>query len=216
MYKIADNCDIKGLAEIYEKYFDNKTDGFFVEIGAYNGYDFSNVSGLVDVGWSGICVEPNPLNFKELLKTYKDKKHQVTCIRAAIGERGIVMISMNATLSTTSAEQIRYYKECDWINQYIQYTEMDSLPLNDLLEQCINVPFGFDLLSIDTEGTELAIMQQFNIGLWKPKMVIIEAHENHPIKPLGRFANEINKYFARNNYERIYSDFVNNIYWKDK
>jgi len=71
MYKPLSDCQIPRLDEIYLKNFGYKTDGTFVEIGAYDGHSISNTSFLADIGWKGIYVEPvkeyyEKCNFSEI------------------------------------------------------------------------------------------------------------------------------------------------------
>lgn len=40
--------------------------GFFVDIGAHDGIESSNTYALEKHGWTGICVEPNPVSFAAL------------------------------------------------------------------------------------------------------------------------------------------------------
>ena len=51
---------------LYEKYFKNKKNGVFLEIGADDGIDKSNTKFFEDIGWYGMCIEPSPKRFKLL------------------------------------------------------------------------------------------------------------------------------------------------------
>lgn len=46
-------------------------DGFFVEMGAYDGMGLSNTLVLETVGWDGLLCEPNPKLFKRCKKNRK-------------------------------------------------------------------------------------------------------------------------------------------------
>lgn len=62
-YPVASTCQIpffKSLPELLTFVFGYKTDGVFVEVGAYDGESFSNTSGLADIGWTGHYLEPIP------------------------------------------------------------------------------------------------------------------------------------------------------------
>lgn len=51
------------------KFYNNKENGFFIEIGASNGIILSNTYLLeTQYKWKGICCEPIPNNFKNLVK----------------------------------------------------------------------------------------------------------------------------------------------------
>ena len=51
------------------KFYNNKENGFFIEIGASDGIILSNTYLLeTQYKWKGICYEPIPNNFKKLVK----------------------------------------------------------------------------------------------------------------------------------------------------
>ena len=60
----------KKLLEIFE----NKKNGFFVDIGAHDGISINNTKLLEDLGWDGICIEPHPKVFQRLLLNRNCKK----------------------------------------------------------------------------------------------------------------------------------------------
>ena len=35
--------------------------GTFLDLGAYDGVDLSNTRALTELGWAGVCIEPNPV-----------------------------------------------------------------------------------------------------------------------------------------------------------
>lgn len=52
---------------LHEKFFKEKTDGVFVDIGAYDGITISNSYFFEKtLGWQGFCIEPNPEAFEKL------------------------------------------------------------------------------------------------------------------------------------------------------
>ena len=58
MYRDTKTSQIEDLHNIYQKVFGYKTDGFFVEVGAYDGHRWSNTTPLIEANWSGIMIEP--------------------------------------------------------------------------------------------------------------------------------------------------------------
>ena len=53
---------------MYENYFLNKPEGFFLDIGAHDGVTGSNTFFFEKLGWDGICLEPIPSVFDKLKK----------------------------------------------------------------------------------------------------------------------------------------------------
>jgi hypothetical protein len=52
--------------------------GFFVELGAWDGIHLSNCRKLYDNGWSGMFIEADSNKFKQLKKNYEDDKKIIT------------------------------------------------------------------------------------------------------------------------------------------
>src|SRR2546428_3922916 len=49
-----------------------KREGVFVDVGAYDGVALSNTYYFEkELGWSGLCIEPNPLAYERLARTRK-------------------------------------------------------------------------------------------------------------------------------------------------
>ena len=56
---------------LYNKFYKNKIDGVFLEIGADDGIDKSNTKFFEDLGWTGLCIEPSPDRFSKLISNRK-------------------------------------------------------------------------------------------------------------------------------------------------
>lgn len=211
IFKAVESCQIKGLDEIYNHYFPNKTDGIFVEVGAYNGIIFSNTYHLAKLGWTGYMFEPHPRLVKECMENYKNLNCNIYNIGVS-NKKGEMTLYDGDALSTTSAEQVKEYKKISWAKGQ-KYTPIKIKV--DILDSLLNVE-TIDILVIDTEGTELDVLEGFDIKKFKPEMCIIEAHESHQDIVLRKNAEGINKYFEKVKYIKIYSDEINNIYISPK
>lgn len=61
----------QGNEEIYLlDYFKNVNNGFLVDIGAADGINNSNSRKLIELGWSGLLVEPNKKNYNKIKELY--------------------------------------------------------------------------------------------------------------------------------------------------
>lgn len=213
-YKPYSDCQIKCLDDIYTDLFEYKTHGFFVEIGAFDGQSFSNTCFLADIGWSGIYVEPVLKNYARCRVRHKNNNN-INVIRKAIDSKtSRADIYLGEEYSTLCTETYQMLKCNDWSkNRFTNRTEsVATWTLQQLLEHT-SVKQGFDILVIDTEGSEWNILKKFDIKLWRPKAVIIELHENNPnYTYMQTNQKNIIKYFQKNNYKSIYSDEINTIY----
>ncbi len=69
-----------------------------------------------------------------------------------------------------------------------------TITLNDLLLEA-QAPREIDYLSIDTEGSELSILQAFDFDRWRVKLISVE-HNKTPLRA------EIHDLLAARNYRR--------------
>ena len=70
---------------IIEQHFAGRI-GHFLDIGAFDGKTNSNTRGLAELGWTGVCVEPSPPAFCELMRTYHGNP-RVHLVNAAIAKQ---------------------------------------------------------------------------------------------------------------------------------
>ena len=56
---------------LFENFFINKKEGFFLDIGAHDGVNGNNTFLFEKIGWSGVCIEPIPSVFEKLKKNRK-------------------------------------------------------------------------------------------------------------------------------------------------
>ncbi|MCQ6274870.1 FkbM family methyltransferase [Bacillus sp. V3B] len=161
-----------------EKIFKGMENGFFVDVGAHDGIELSNSYFFEKVkGWKGICIEPLPEVYK-LLK----KNRNCICIEGAISTQNgyqdflqlqgdIAMLSglENNYDNRHRANVNRRIKES---GQNPKIIKVQTFPLQSVLNQ-YNVTH-IDLLSIDTEGSELQVLQSINYNKVKIECIILE------------------------------------------
>jgi FkbM family methyltransferase len=217
-YNVSRNCQVGGLGKIYTEVFGYKTDGSFVEVGAHDGLSWSNTSCLAEAGWKGLMFEPVPKFYNKCAQRYQNNKN-VSVFKCCIGDyNGEVKVYLGGSLSTTSPEMIKVYNNLEW-SKHIRHNEKKFInskiyTLNHVFEKH-GWPANFDVLVVDTEGTELQVLNGLDIGKWTPRMAIIEAHEKHKDKVLGKNAAQINELFESRGYKKIYCDIVNSIFLRE-
>ena len=207
---------ISELHKIYNEYFDSDKGGFFVEVGAYDGYRWSNTTSLIESDWSGILVEPIDRYFKSCQDRYKDNR-KIQIYNCCIGweNQPSKKVYFGGPCTTIMEEMIPIYNETDPTDNHSldNYEIRDMFTLDKFLEDK-NVEKNFDVLCIDVEGAEWKILEVFEIEKWRPKMAIIETHEKHENlkKRMSGNSEQINQYFFDNEYKQVYVDWVNSFY----
>jgi len=212
-YQLSTTCQIRELSTLYKLFLGYKTDGFFVEFGAFDGEYVCNTSGLADIGWEGIYIEPIS-EYYEKCKV-RHSNNNVKVLQLAVGDNDdIVKISKGGPLSTISKEVIENFNKLNWANgiHHDSWEEVKQKPLNDILSEN-NVPTNFDILSIDVEGYEWNSLKTFDIDFWRPKIAIIELHDNNPEYIIEQNdAKKIINFFDNHKYRPIYKDLANTVY----
>ena len=165
---------------IFENYFPDKTDGYFVDIGAHNGIDVNNTFYFENMGWDGICFEPIPKIFKELQHNRK-----CTTLNKAIsdnqGKSSFFVIDGYSNMLSGLADKYdqkhieRINRELEEYDQDYDYIEVDCITFDKAVSNT-----NIDLLSIDTEGAELDILKTIDFNKYNINVMVIEYNYHNP------------------------------------
>jgi FkbM family methyltransferase len=210
MYKMPDSCQIRNLADLYEKYFGGKVAATFVDVGAHDGHTFSNTYGLAEVGWNGVCYEPIPELYERCNILHRKMRHNVVVLNSCVGDINgeiTLYIGENPTIDMETVERSPWGSTYDKGKFILSPVVTMDKSLDELL-----VPKKFEVLSIDVEGAELQVLSGFDILRWLPRMVIVETHENNADSRKSFHADKINNYFADKPYVKIQVDGLNTIW----
>ena len=151
--------------------------GYFVEVGANDGITSSTTLGLLKDGWAGLAVEANPTVFQKLqLNWLRFSRVKLVCAAVALRPGPIKLwfakndsAGMMSTISTDDSEWFREVRS-------EQNIEVPGVTLMDLLKTH-SVPHSFDLLHIDAEGMDYAILSTLDFNEYHPRMVVTENYE---------------------------------------
>jgi FkbM family methyltransferase len=209
-----ESCQIPYLSEIYEQFFGADSSGFLVEVGAFDGISWSNSSGLLSRGWSGLLVEPVPI-FAEKCVTRYQNYPKVAIENCAISNfQGVAQLDLAGPLSTLDRNLILEYQQQAWAKPSLQNRsiKVETKTLDTLLREKGIRP-SFELLIVDVEGHEEMVFQGFDIQAWKPKMLIIELADHHPtLRTLRESHFTLRKKLENDGYSIVYKDAINTIF----
>jgi FkbM family methyltransferase len=138
--------------------------GYFVEVGAYDGVRYSNTLALEEsFDWSGILVEPLP----HLASRCRDNRPKCKVREAAVGaELGVYPFVDGDQWSGIW----RYLPETLKAEHHRRGNVVTTVPGTTLwrLLDDEDAPEIVDYLSLDTEGSEIAILKHFfSIPPWR-------------------------------------------------
>ena len=145
--------------------------GFFVEFGATNGVELSNTYILEkEHGWTGILCEPAK-NWHEKLKENRSSIIDTRCVFSSSGNQLEFSESSTGELST-----IKSFVDSDAnarVRVNLKNYKVTTVTLTDLLLEH-NAPEYIDFISIDTEGSEYVILQEFNFEMYRFGLICVE------------------------------------------
>lgn len=126
-----------------------KRDGFYVDVGAYDGLESSNTYLFELLGWKGICIEANADAFNRLTQK---------------------RTSINVNLAVNNYEGF-----CAFAGDRIIPGEA-SMPCNTLTNilDSVNCPPVIDYLSIDIEGKEFDVLSAFDFDKYAVRLMTVE------------------------------------------
>jgi FkbM family methyltransferase len=211
------NCQVPDLAGKWEALFGRRTEGFFVEVGAYDGESYSNTSCLADAGWAGLYIEPIE-EFAEKCTLRHAANPRVSVLNCAASDAaGLAQIFIGDTLSTLVSDQVADYEQIDWAKGLHrgQSREIRTARLDSILEEH-DVPIGFDVLVVDVEGAEEKVINGLDISKWHPKVILIELEDEHPdFRKNARVLDSvaaIRQKIEGAGYRIYFKDHINSLY----
>lgn len=180
-----------------------KKDGTFCEFGATNGVELSNSHLLEsEYGWRGVLAEPSPQWHKELAENRPKAQLVLDCIYSETGHSLDFFVSDTGVLSTL--EEFRNSDAASMPGNTRKRNEggskhtVDTISLNDVFIKYFDSA-PIDYLSVDTEGSELLILENFDFDKFAPKVVTVEHN-------FSSIEKELDALFSRNNYLRVFSE----------
>jgi len=168
-----------GEDRLLDDYFEHKRAGFFVEIGAYNGVDFSNTYYFEQNGWRGLLVEPDAEEAANC-RASRPRSRVIEC--AAVGPESVGEVTFQVVpgwraLSARAVSRRRAGEELVGSLE-IEERTVPARTIDSILQEV--EPPEIDFVTIDVEGGEWDVLRGFSLPTWKPQVVIIERAEALP------------------------------------
>lgn len=161
--------------------FAARSDGFYAEIGAYDGLDGSATWFFEQLGWDGVLVEADP-ELAERCRAARPRAHTVHCAVVAPGAPSEVQFEVLEGCRALSslgvgADELRGVEHiADELE--LRRVAVPARTIDDVLAE--NGAPRLDFITIDVNGYEWEALQGLSLERWRPEVVILERATHLP------------------------------------
>lgn len=182
----------------------DKSKGFFVEFGATDGIQLSNTYLLEKhLGWDGILAEPARVWHSKLFVN-RECSIDTRCVGPESGVMAkfleVIQDGIDPRISPELSALKQYSDSGDWATSYrlsnSTMYHVETISLNDLLS-CHGAPSDITYLSIDTEGSEYAILSSLDFSKYRFRAITIEHN-------YGAQRQDVYALLRKHGYKRVY------------
>jgi FkbM family methyltransferase len=151
--------------------------GFFIEVGVGSGRSISNTYMLEKyLGWSGLLVEPNRSSHASIAacrSAQLDHRAAASSTGQVLRFQELVGAGEHSRIAGTGGHSIPDAKVVEY--------DVETISLTDLLiETCAPAEIGY--LSLDTEGSELDILDGLDLNRFSIQVMTIEHNYNRSVQ----------------------------------
>tara|TARA_B100000579_G_scaffold429541_1_gene441456 strand:+ start:153 stop:1049 length:897 start_codon:yes stop_codon:yes gene_type:complete len=158
---------------IKKMFFNNVKEGFFIEIGAYDGVTGSNCLHFEKIqNWKGIAIEPSKIQFEKLKK---NRKCQLINKAISSEVKKVEFIEVVEGLTQMSGINNSFYKNNSNIisNDNNSKTRATNI-LTSTFVEIAPKNNKIDYMSIDIEGGEMDLLNSIDFENYKIKVISVE------------------------------------------
>lgn len=179
----------------------------YLDIGAHHPTYLSNTYLFYENRGHGVCVEPDPSLFEEF---GKKRPHDVNLncgVGVSPGEADFFVMS-TSTLNTFSKEEAERYQSYGQ-QRILKTIRIELKSVNEILEK--NFEKCPNLVSLDVEGMDYLILQNFDFGKYRPEVFCLETLSYTENKS-ERKLTEIIDLMHENGYLTYADTYINTIF----
>ena len=143
--------------------------GFYVDVGAWQPKIGSNTYALYRRGWSGITIEPRQGSTADFRRHRPRDKHIEIGIGSTPGRFTYRVVSADSSVNSFSADHLARIGRSTSEEYEAEVDRLDSV-----LARTLDDNQHIDLLAIDTEGSDLDVLESNDWQRFRPALVLVE------------------------------------------
>jgi hypothetical protein len=192
-----------------KKYFRRKNKGKFVDLGCFHPTRHNNTYQLYKKKWSGINIDLNPLCI-EMFDFLRPRDINLnTCLSKKKSYKKLFYSGELSPLNTIDPYHTIFIKKNFNLKQKMfRIKKIKTENIDGILKKYKF--FVIDFLSIDLEGHEYDVLNNFRFDIYKVNLICVEML-NHDLKS-KKNSSKITNLLKKNNFRLIYSTGVNKFF----
>ena len=162
---------------VLSEYFQGKLRGFYIDVGAHHPFRFSNTFKLYQQGWRGVNIDPLR-GSKQLFDRARPKD-----INLELGISDIpgtlTYYEFNDPALNGFHEALSLERQKSTSYKILKTSQVPVRRLGEVLNDLgSTIPNEIEVLSVDAEGFDLAVLSSNDWQRFKPKVVIAELRKS--------------------------------------
>ena len=183
----------------------------YLDLGANHAVHYSNTYNFYTQGARGVLLEANPELAHELIEQRPEDIVINKCLAEKSGEKLDFYIMNGDGLSTCDYNAVQNFIKENPALKVTKKITIDSITINEIIDEYFseNAP---DVMNIDIEGMELAVLKMMNFEKFRPLVIICEMIEYKSVITIGEKNNEILEFMRKNDYQEFAFTGINSIF----
>lgn len=161
----------EGEDMILRRIFENRRQGFYVDVGAHHPKRFSNTCYFYNLGWHGINIEPDTEGIKHF---YRARRRDVNlCVGVSDNPGKMDYFVFDDPALNTFSQALAHEREKTTRYKIVQVRSVEVRRLDSIFRQYAT-NHQIDFLSIDTEGHEMSVLRSNDWVTYRPRCLLVE------------------------------------------
>ena len=199
----------EGEDVLLDRIFNEKKNGFFVDVGAHHPLIYSNTHKFFLRGWRGINIDATPGSMAPFKQMRHNDINLEIGISDSVEELNYYIFDVPA-LNTFSKERAQFLQSNSHY-KLINTVLVNTKPLKQVFEEYLPSNQNIDFLSVDVEGLDYNVLLSNDWELYRPYIVLIEEFDSS-IDKICR--SNTCKFLNSKGYE-FFSKTYNTVFFRD-
>ena len=155
-----------------DEYFKKKDSGFYIDIGCYHPTHGSNTYLLHRQGWLGINLDLDDVSIEYFNRSRKNSYNKKIALSDKKG-----FIDLYRPHQKSAGQSVDQFAVSRMKQKDLEIIKVECDTLNNIIAQSPFADRQIDLISIDVEGHEVAILKAFDFEKYRPKLISLEFND---------------------------------------